>query len=275
MSCYQCPLCHSPLSLVGAGWQCAQQHRFDCAKEGYVNLLPVQFKRSKTPGDSAQMIQSRREFLDAGYYQPLRQQVMTLIGSLAHSPQANWLDLGCGEGYYSAALADRLASLSPGARVYGLDISRVAIRSAARRYPAVQCCVASSQRLPFNDGALDGMMRIYAPCNPAEMERTIKPGGVVLTVTPGPRHLLQLKALIYQQVLLHPLKDEPFAGFTPLFSHQLAYPLSMSGPHAGALLQMTPFAWRASTEVMEQLVQRPQFEVETDFIIRAWRRNDE
>ena len=69
---YSCPLCHAPLSRSDNHYSCPQRHQFDLAKEGYVNLLPVQFKRSRDPGDSAEMMQARRAFLDAGHYRPLR-----------------------------------------------------------------------------------------------------------------------------------------------------------------------------------------------------------
>ena len=63
---YSCPLCHAPLSRGDNYYSCPQRHQFDLAKEGYVNLLPVQFKRSRDPGDSAEMMQARRAFL-VGY----------------------------------------------------------------------------------------------------------------------------------------------------------------------------------------------------------------
>jgi 23S rRNA (guanine745-N1)-methyltransferase len=69
---YSCPLCHAPPTRSGNSYLCPQRHQFDQAKEGYVNLLPVQHKRSRDPGDSAEMMQARRAFLDAGHYQPLR-----------------------------------------------------------------------------------------------------------------------------------------------------------------------------------------------------------
>ena len=40
-----CPLCHSPLTFNARSWSCENRHQFDQAKEGYVNLLPVQHKR--------------------------------------------------------------------------------------------------------------------------------------------------------------------------------------------------------------------------------------
>lgn len=133
-----CPLCHHPLLQENRSWRCEHGHQFDQAKEGYINLLPVQHKASREPGDSAEMMQARRLFLQAGHYQPLRERVVTLLKDAQPSPTAV-LDIGCGEGYYTARLK------SPGCRTYGLDIAKNAIRLAAKRYPDVQFCVASSQ----------------------------------------------------------------------------------------------------------------------------------
>ncbi len=177
MPSYQCPLCQLPLLPAEGYWVCGGQHRFDCAREGYVNLLPVQFKRSREPGDDRAMMQARRAFLEAGHYRRMRDRVIELINGLQTDRCMRWLDIGCGEGYYTSALAAAVAARSAQGRVYGLDIAKNAVRAAAKRYPAVRFCVASSQRLPFIDRSLDGILRIYAPCNPAEMYRVLKPGG--------------------------------------------------------------------------------------------------
>lgn len=76
---FTCPLCHQPLTQINNSVICPQRHQFDVAKEGYINLLPVQHKRSRDPGDSAEMMQARRAFLDAGHYQPLRDAVINLL----------------------------------------------------------------------------------------------------------------------------------------------------------------------------------------------------
>lgn len=266
---YLCPLCQQPLALSHHGLRCASQHQFDQAKEGYVNLLPVQHKRSREPGDSAEMMQARRQFLDAGYYQPLRQRVATL---LAHrlSADASVLDIGCGEGYYTAAVA---SALGEEASVYGLDVAKVAVRAAAKRYRQPRFCVASSHRLPFADASLDGVLRIYAPCKAQELARVVRSGGYLLTVTPGPRHLLQFKALIYAEVKLHAQQLETLTGFGLELEQQLSYPLTLSGADAVTLLQMTPFAWRARPEVWQQLREQTAFNSEADFTIRLWRRS--
>ncbi|BES84819.1 23S rRNA (guanine(745)-N(1))-methyltransferase [Pectobacterium araliae] len=267
---YQCPLCQLPLERHPRQWTCGK-HSFDCAKEGYVNLLPVQFKRSKQPGDSAEMMQARRSFLEAGHYQPLRDAVAQHIDNIVPDDALALLDIGCGEGYYTAELAHRLTSRKAMA-IYGLDVSKAAIQRAAKRYDNVEFCVASSQRLPFRDASLDAVVKIYAPCNDAELQRTVKIGGWVVTVSPGPRHLYQLKAEVYDEVLLHPNKDEALAGFQPMVQQTLTYPMQLSGNEAATLLQMTPFAWRATPDVSIRLQATVQFSCETDFIIRLHQR---
>lgn len=268
---YQCPLCHQPLHFSSQQWRCDSNHQFDQAKEGYVNLLPVQHKRSKQPGDSAEMMQARRAFLDGGYYQPLQAQVAEWLDVALVADAGALLDIGCGEGYYTAAVASRLAQ-GRNMAVYGLDVAKVAIRYAAKRYPAVSFCVASSHRLPFADGELDAVLRIYAPCKAQELARVVKPGGVVVTVSPGPRHLYQLKERVYQQVQLHAEQDEQFDGFDCERKEALAYTMTLPGAQAANLLQMTPFAWRATAEVQQRLAEGGEFVCETDFVLALYRR---
>ncbi|MGL5762250.1 MAG: 23S rRNA (guanine(745)-N(1))-methyltransferase, partial [Plesiomonas shigelloides] len=252
---------------------------------------------SKNPGDNKEMMQARRAFLEAGHYQPLRDKVAALLqesltavsASDVHRVQV--LDIGCGEGYYTAALARVLAehamisnsetfagSASNGeaqvaGQVFGLDISKVAVRYAAKRYPNVEFCVASSHRLPFADASLDAVVRIYAPCKAQELARCVRPGGVVITVSPAPRHLYQLKEQVYGDVVLHPCPVETLDGFTLEQDLRLAYPMRLSAEAAVQLLQMTPFAWRASEQVWEHLAAQSEFACETDFAIRIHRRD--
>ena len=271
---YQCPLCFKPLNLINSSYRCEANHQFDCAKEGYVNLMPVQHKGSKQPGDSPEMMQARRAFLDAGYYQPLQQRVSDILDKALPLDAAMLLDIGCGEGYYTAAVADRLNRQRQMA-IFGLDVAKVAVRYGAKRYPQVSFCVASSHRLPFANQSLDAMLRIYAPCKATELARTVKPGGIVVTVAPGPRHLYQLKALIYAQVQLHDDASEHLDGFDLISSEKLAYEMKLTGKQSFNLLQMTPFAWRASMETGQELAARHSFVCETDFVIAVHRRKED
>ncbi|CNF16188.1 23S rRNA (guanine(745)-N(1))-methyltransferase [Yersinia bercovieri] len=271
---YQCPLCHQALLPSLQQWRCSNNHQFDCAKEGYVNLMPVQHKGSKQPGDSPEMMQARRAFLDAGYYQPLQQRVCEILDSALPLDAIMLLDIGCGEGYYTAAVADQL-NRQRQISVFGLDVAKVAIRYGAKRYQQVNFCVASSHRLPFASHSLDAVLRIYAPCKASELARTVKPGGIVVTVAPGPRHLYQLKALIYAEVQLHDDTEESLEGFELVSRETLSYEMKLSGKQGFNLLQMTPFAWRAAIETGQELAARRTFICETDFVIALHRRKAE
>ena len=97
MTLYHCPICHTPLTLQDSSYRCEKSHSFDKAKEGYVNLLPVQFKQSKQPGDNKAMVNARREFLEQGYYLPLQERIVALFKEYL-SDNTALLDAGCGEG---------------------------------------------------------------------------------------------------------------------------------------------------------------------------------
>lgn len=269
---YQCPLCQQLLTRHGQSYCCLLNHQFDVAKEGYVNLMPAQHKRSKDPGDSKEMMLARRQFLAAGHYDQMRQRVAKLAVQYLHNTQYQLLDIGCGEGYYTNEIAEQLAQQSKLAKVYGLDIAKIAIKFAAKRYSLCDFSVASSHRLPFVDNAFDGIVRIYAPCKAEELYRCCRDGGVVITVTPAAHHLNQIKALIYDKVQLHQEAVEQIEGFCLEHQEKLSYRMSLSGKEAGELLQMTPFAWRASDEIHHQLQSMETFVCDADFIISVYRK---
>lgn len=277
---YTCPLCSEPLALIERTYRCSHSHSFDLAKEGYINLLPVQHKGSKDPGDNKEMMIARRQFLDAGHYQPLREKVATLLNEHIQqiekkeikenpSPQNSVLDIGCGEGYYTAFFAKE-----PNVSIcHGLDISKSMIRSAAKRYKNTHFLVASSQRLPFSDASLDAITRIYAPCDPLELNRTLKKGGIFITVTPAARHLYQLKEKIYNEVRLHESTAENLPQFRLIDENRLSYTMRLNSQDAMTLLQMTPFAWRAPKALWDELSALEHFSCEADFMLRVYQKN--
>lgn len=265
---YQCPLCQLPLHQKDQSLLCENRHQFDRAKEGYINLLPVQHKRSKNPGDSKEMMQARRTFLNAGHYAPMRDKVTELLTRNLPTESLNILDVGCGEGYYTHQFSDAVESWF----VYGLDISKTAIRYAAKRYANCEFSVASSQRLPFSDSSVQAIVRIYAPCDGNELNRVLADNGIVVTVTPGPRHLYQLKAGIYDEVRLHDIPPEDLPGFELESEHSLHYPMTLSSQDASTLLQMTPFAWRAPEALWKTLAKCESFNCDADFTLRIYRK---
>lgn len=255
---YLCPICARPLSAQDKSLVCERRHQFDLAKEGYVNLLPVQNKKSKNPGDNKEMMQARREFLDQGFYQSLSDKVNSIAQqALIAVNTPTILDLGCGEGYYTHRLAQAVATLNDAnttPQIAGLDISKSAIRYAAKRYKTISFCVASAYNTPFADASQDLVTRIYAPSQDAELARIIKVGGYLLTVTPAAEHLFELKQKIYQTPEKHDMTIEEIAGFEVVEQQRLTEEITLTqAKDSKNLLEMTPLAWKMNDEQKAQL----------------------
>lgn len=274
---WRCPNCLSPLHVVENTWRCTQGHNFDRAKQGYANLLLPNQKHSSDPGDSKAMIQSRRRFLEAGFYQPLAEAIAELVSSHSvpservREDPGTLLDIGCGVGYYLSVLSKFLSRTSTQIpELYGLDISREAIKRAATGLPSASFCVASSFRLPVQDQSVGVVLQVFAPDDAEEVGRVLAPGGFWIKASPGPRHLYQLKQALYQEVREHEVAEKP-VGFSLIEQRPVSFTLPLNSPEAiGDLLLMTPLAWHGSAEGKQQLLEGGALEVEADFILQVF-----
>ncbi|PTU75530.1 putative RNA methyltransferase [Pseudomonas mangrovi] len=249
-----CPVCQAPLSEADGGVACEAGHRFDRARQGYLNLLPVQHKKSRDPGDNAAMVEARRRFLDGGHYAPIAERLAQRVAELA---PATWLDIGCGEGYYS----ERIARALPDARGYALDISREAVRRACKRAPQMTWMVASMARIPLADASCGVLTSVFSPLDWAEVLRLLPPGGVLLRVGPTREHLMELRQRLYDEV--RDYDDEKHLAQLPAgLQHSRSETLELRLPLAEAqdradLLAMTPHGWRASAERRAAVIEAP------------------
>ncbi|MDZ4093004.1 MAG: methyltransferase domain-containing protein, partial [Arthrobacter sp.] len=187
-----CPVCRNHLGFsndAGRTLGCPAGHRFDAAKQGYFNFLVG--KGTVFEADTADMVAARFDFLSAGHYRPLASAVAelaipALAGSTAGAP-GTVLDAGTGTGHYLRALLDRVALDRTPAAAIGLDISKFALRRAARLNPdAVNLVSDVWQPLPVADAAVDAVTVVFAPRNAAEFARVLRPGGRLVVVTPRP-----------------------------------------------------------------------------------------
>lgn len=256
-----CPLCHNPLDRQARVWGCSRGHSFDVAREGYVNLLPVQHKNSRDPGDNPAMVTARRDFLQAGHYQPLRDAVVNLLAPLQ---ARSLLDVGCGEGYYTSALTQ----VAP--EVIGVDIAKPAIQLAAKRFRNITWLVASAAQLPLADASVEIVCSLFCPLQIAQMHRVLSPGGQVLVVTPAADHLWTMREKLFDEVRVHE-PDKFLAGFEGPFElcgrQDLRYPLQLAQPDLRQLLLMTPYAWKAKPEKRAALEDSPDFVTQAAFTL--------
>ena len=181
------------------------------------------------------------------------------------------LDLGCGEGYYSRKIAS-YCNHHEQIALHGIDIAKFAVAAAAKKQPNARFVVASSNRLPYTDQYFDFVLRVFAPSDDDELNRVLKSSGHLLTVTPGPRHLWQLKEFIYAEVKEHAPDSLIPQGFERLAAQRISYKITPNPQQRMALLQMTPFAWRANENAQQSLSIASDLEIETDFILTLARK---
>lgn len=263
---YHCPLCGKSLSQTKNSLQCENRHQFDFAKEGYVNLLPVQNKKSKQPGDNLEMVQARRAFFATQHYDFFRQAITDII--LSVSPKTV-IDLGCGEGFYTQAFAKKLPEST---QVYGVDISKSAIKYAAKRDKEVNFSVASIKQAPFANHCADVLVSIFAPIFADELARLCHKSGKVIIASPGPRHLYELKKHIYDSVNLHDPISCP-AGFRLKKQTLLEQVQEIPTHTINHLIMMTPFAWKFKPEHYESLNEQPYHQVTLSFYLSEFEPN--
>lgn len=245
---YICPICSSELQLTEKTFRCENNHCFDYAKEGYVHLLPVQNKKSLNPGDDKNMVMARRAFLENDFYHFLRERV---IQQIDNTEDLRIVDLGCGEGYYT----NELKIQRPQAQVYGTDISKAAVKYAAKRNKEVHYSVATNALLPFADNSIDVILNIFAPISPKECLRIIKQEGRLVTVTPGQDHLFELKQFIYDAPERHEQASTPDGFELKVFDTVSKLVRFERAEDLENLLLMTPFGWKITPEKKQHLLE--------------------
>ena len=263
-----CPICHQSLKKAEGSLRCNQNHVFDIAREGYVNLM-TGHKRPKIQGDDKVMLAARRRFLGKNHYQPLSDAITKI--ALAHLPEQNGvvLDIGCGEGHYLGQLQPHLPA---GTCTFGLDFAKDAARLAAKRYPASRFVVSDvNGRLPFTDQSIHALLNIFAPRNPAEFARIAAPGGRLLIVIPGPAHLRHLRDeldLLDIEADKQPRIVAQMAGlFNLQDSQSLTFNLDLAQPDLTDLVQMTPNYWHMTPPKQAQLQAMAYFQTSAHFQI--------
>ena len=262
-----CPICREALTQTPGAWRCGKGHSFDVARQGYVNLLPVQNKHSLHPGDTKEQVLARRAFLDSGCYQPILDAVCQT--ALRHGCTGPILDVGCGEGYYSSRLAEAL-----GGELVGLDISKEAVRCAASRHKDAAWLCATAAHLPVTDGSVGLLTSLFALTLPKEFSRVLRPEGFYLQVLAMEDHLLGLKSVIYEE-LTHKEKDSvpTLPGFTLTESVPVRFTFTVEGAQVQNLLAMTPHYYRISKEGARRLEETKTLTDTASCVINLYRKN--
>ena len=303
MALFICPICQSLLQPAAEVWRCNgsqnpkhTQHPFDVARQGYVNLLPVQQKKSKAPGDSQDSINARKRFLSQGHYAPLQNlisQQMTALLSKNESTEkpvkgsVTWLDVGCGEGYYTQAMAQLGANIIDS--LIAADISKPAVTELAKASKAagqlwyqkndqspstrIYPIVTSAAHLPLEAGSIHGMSSIFSPILPEAFAEVLTDHGYLIIAKPDAGHLATMRDALFDNVREHD-SDKFLQELSPFFtligSHHVSTEMTLSASDLADLMTMTPYAYRARSDKRGALlasVEKSEFKTEAKFVV--------
>lgn len=261
-----CPICGAPLAKGERALVCPSHHSFDIARQGYVNLLPVQQKHSQDPGDTREQVLSRRAFLDTGTYAPILEALIEAAREYGASGEL--LDVGCGEGYYCAGLSQAL-----GLPLTGVDISKEAVRAAAARYKGPNWLCATAAHLPVGDERVGLLTSLFALTLPEEFLRVLSPGGLYIQVVAAEDHLLGLKRIIYDR-LTHKEKHttQELPGLTCLHSQHIAFDFTLTKEQIPWLFAMTPHLFRIGKAGAARLAQAQTLEDRASCVLNVYRK---
>lgn len=261
---FACPLDLSPLTQTDTVFSCQQKHSFDKAQKGYVNLLPVQFKKTKDPGDNQKMVLARKSFLETGQYHFIIDTIIDFLFDFLSSPPSEpiyCVDAGCGEGYYLDQFQNLFIQKFPRTPLacLGYDISKEAIKKASARSKIIQWAVATNAHIPVLSQSVDYLFCFFGFPVPSEFYRILKKDGLLFLVEPAEKHLFEIREKLYSQIK----KEDPYQlnmrNF-PQFKHIKTFSLTkkmelLSDNDLFNLIAMTPHIHRASAEKIKATLQ--------------------
>ncbi|MGI6260781.1 MAG: putative RNA methyltransferase [Acutalibacteraceae bacterium] len=270
-SLFCCPICGEALTADEREYHCANGHLFDRAAKGYVNLLPANRKHSAEPGDDPESLRARRAFLQTGHYRPLADALCTAAGQYCGAAPAA-LDCCCGEGYYTRLLAQTLREQKPGARLAAFDISRQGVKMACSRSDPTEYAVASVFHIPAPTESFDLAVLCFAPFCGEELARVLKPGGMLLGVIPGARHLFAMKKALYREPYENDEQGMESDAFILHDTVRVSGEIYLSQTELANLFRMTPYFCRCEEDAKQRLLALPGLCTEIEFVVRVLKR---
>jgi len=276
-----CPICKEELYKESENkiYKCKNNHSYDIAKQGYVNLLISNQKNSKNPGDSKEMVLARIDFLSRGFYKKISEEISRVIGKYLNEKgtesNINILDVGCGEGYYLSNLKESLKDNNTDISYYGIDVSKEAVKYAARNDKECIFSVGTNYHLPIKNESCDIVFSVFSPIDIDEVDRVLKHDGIFLRVLPRVNHLIELRDIIYDDVKI---KDKVYKVDENKGKYidevNITYKMDLNSEEIDSLLKMTPHYWKSNKENKEKLLKYNELSITVDMRIGVFSKKD-
>lgn len=267
MNILTCPVCKGELLFENKTAKCKNNHSFDIAKQGYVNLLSSH-KSGDSTGDNKEMALSRRDFLEKGFYSALAAAVGNCIEKYTEDGD-NILDICCGEGYYTDFLAKKYSNHS----YYGFDLSKNMVRLAANRHTDALFFVANIASIPVKSNSVKLAFHLFAPFHSGEFSRVLCDDGVIVTAIPGKEHLFGLKSVLYEKPYYNDEKPPITNGLELTETIRVKDTITLCSKNdIKALFQMTPYYYHTPSEGMKKLDSLETLSTPIEFVLLIYKK---
>lgn len=260
-----CPVCGELLSWEEKRIFCSKGHSFDKAKEGYFYLITKQ--GYSLSGDSAESVRARREFLNSGYYAVLAEALVETVEKYGKNSDV-LTDACCGEGYYSGFIKK---NSTVDLAVTGFDLSKAAVKLAAKAYPESLFYTANISSIPQQTSSADIMLHSFAPVHNEEFSRVLKKDGVLIDVIPSKRHLWQLKEVLYEKPYENDEKSSVGEPFRLIESITATKTVTLDKNGVKNVLFMTPYAYKTAETAEKKLLELDSLTTEVGFVVNVYK----
>lgn len=251
-----CPVCKNELIRNDGSYKCINNHNYDIAKQGYVNL---NMHNSQNTGDNVEMINARYNFLNKGYYSFLLDEINKLL-----TTNENLIDLACGEGYYTSKFVctDKI----------GIDLSKQGLKIASKNDSNTTYILSSIFHNPLMDKCADNIATIFAPIAKQEIVRLLKDDGKFILVKPNEKHLYELKQVIYDNPYLNEIENIEIDGLLLDKEMRIEDKATLNNEDINNLFMMTPYYNTTSKQDKEKLKNIDKLEITFSFIIDVYKK---
>lgn len=263
---FVCPVCSGKLNNINNSLVCDKKHCFDRAKSGYVNLLTG--SKGGVHGDNKLMVNARKDFLEKGYYENFREEILNSLKKYAFDG-SQILDCGCGEGYYTNYLEENIKNSDFSA----FDISKDAVNIAAKKNKNVAYAVASSFSVPVESDSVDILLEIFSPHAENEFKRILKKDGIMIMAIPLENHLFELKQAVYDEPYKNEVASFDIDGFKLLENVEIKYKAQVnSNEDIKNLFMMTPYYYKTGAKEQARLNTLQELKVSLEFSLLIYKK---
>ncbi|HBV22595.1 MAG TPA: SAM-dependent methyltransferase [Jeotgalicoccus sp.] len=263
----RCPLCHEFVEVRAlSSLVCINNHTFDFAKQGYVNLLqkPVNTQYDDALFDARHRIISKVEL-----YAPIHDRIADIITNQS-AENSLLFDAGSGEGSHLKMIQHKINTES--LTGIGLDISKAGVMMAAKNYDGAVWFVGDLANPPLADKSCNFILNFLSPANYAEFKRILTEDGMIIKVIPGSGYLKELRNELFNNTGESEYENNDTLELMKrnvkvVSEERITYKKTLNASALKDLISMTPLGWHADDAQIETFISSGDKDITVDMHI--------